>query len=64
MKGKLLRVAHLGYYDYLDTVGILAALEHVMSTVAGKSVEYGSAVRAAQQVFARSLAEKRQPVGV
>jgi aspartate aminotransferase-like enzyme len=63
MKGKLFRIAHLGYYDYLDTVGILAALEHVLTSVTGKPVEYGTAVRAAQEVYARSLAEKRQPVG-
>jgi aspartate aminotransferase-like enzyme len=63
MKGKLFRIAHLGYYDYLDTIGILAALEHVLASVTGKPVEYGAAVRAAQEVYARSLAEKRQPVG-
>ena len=63
MKGKLFRIAHLGYYDYLDTIGILAALEHVLTSVTGKPVEYGAAVRAAQEVYARSLAEKRQPVG-
>ena len=61
MKGKLFRIAHLGYYDYLDTIGILAALEHVLASVTGKPVEYGAAVRAAQEVYARSLAEKRQP---
>src|SRR5882757_3149612 len=63
MQGKLFRVAHIGYYDYLDTIGILAALEHVLASVTGKSVEYGAAVRAAQEVYARSAAEKRQPVG-
>jgi aspartate aminotransferase-like enzyme len=63
MKGKLFRIAHLGYYDYLDTIGILAALEHVLTSVTGKPVEYGIAVSAAQEVYARSLAEKRQPVG-
>jgi aspartate aminotransferase-like enzyme len=63
MKGKLFRIAHLGYYDYLDTIGILAALEHVLTSVTGKPVEYGNAVSAAQEVYARSLAEKRQPVG-
>src|SRR5450631_3494294 len=63
MKGKLFRVAHIGYYDYLDTVGILAALEQVLATVTGNPVEYGAAVRAAQQVYARSLADKRQLVG-
>jgi aspartate aminotransferase-like enzyme len=62
MKGKLFRIAHLGYYDYLDTIGILAALEHVLASVTGKPVEYGAAVRAAQEVYARSAAEKRQAV--
>src|SRR5580765_1517226 len=54
MKGKLFRIAHIGYYDYLDTIGILGALEHVLARVTDKSVEYGAAVRAAQQVYARS----------
>jgi aspartate aminotransferase-like enzyme len=54
MKGKLIRIAHLGYYDYLDTIGILAALEHVMAAATGRAVEYGAAVRAAQGVYAKS----------
>jgi aspartate aminotransferase-like enzyme len=54
MKGQLFRIAHIGYYDYLDTIGILGALEHVLARVTDKSVEYGAAVRAAQQVYARS----------
>jgi aspartate aminotransferase-like enzyme len=54
MKGQLFRIAHLGYYDYLDTVGILAALEQVLASVTGRPVEYGAAVRAAQQVYANS----------
>jgi aspartate aminotransferase-like enzyme len=53
MKGKLFRMAHIGYYDYLDTIGALAALEHVLASVTGKRVEFGTAVRAAQEVFAR-----------
>lgn len=63
MRGKLVRIAHLGYYDYLDTIGILAALEHVLASVTGKAVEYGAAVRAAQEVFARQIAGARQTVG-
>jgi aspartate aminotransferase-like enzyme len=55
MRGKLFRIAHLGYYDYLDTIGILAALEHVLSAVTGRQVEYGAAVRAAQEVYARQM---------
>jgi aspartate aminotransferase-like enzyme len=63
MKGQLFRIAHIGYYDYLDTVGILGALEHVLARVTGKPVEYGAAVRAAQEVYARGLSGKRQLVG-
>jgi len=63
MKGQLFRIAHIGYYDYLDTIGILGALEHVLARVTGKPVEYGAAVRAAQQVYAHALSGKQQPVG-
>jgi len=52
MKGQLFRMAHIGFYDYLDTIGILAALEQVLAHVTGKPVEFGAAVRAAQSVFA------------
>ena len=62
MKGQLFRIAHIGYYDYLDTIGILGALEHVLARVTGKAVEYGAALRAAQEVYARALS-KRQLVG-
>jgi len=51
MKGQLFRIAHIGYYDYLDTVGVLAALEQVIAEVTGSKVEFGSAVAAAQEVF-------------
>jgi aspartate aminotransferase-like enzyme len=63
MKGQLFRIAHIGYYDYLDTIGILGALEHVLARVTGKNLEYGAAVRAAQQVYAHALSGKPQPVG-
>ncbi len=53
MKGHLFRIAHIGYYDYLDTVGVLAALEHVIAETTGNKVEFGGAVRAAQEVYAK-----------
>jgi aspartate aminotransferase-like enzyme len=53
MKGKLFRIAHIGYYDYLDTIGVIGALEHVLGSVTGRSIEFGSALRAAQEVYAR-----------
>jgi len=58
MKGKLFRIAHLGYYDYLDTIGALAALEQVLVEI-GQPVEFGTALRAAQGVYAN---KDRQPV--
>jgi len=59
MKGKLFRIAHLGYYDYLDTIAILGALEQVLARVGGpRHVEFGSGLRAAQAVYAE--AEARQ----
>jgi aspartate aminotransferase-like enzyme len=63
MKGQMFRIAHIGYYDYLDTIGILAALEHVFARTTGKPVKYGAAVRAAQEVYARELSLKSQLVG-
>jgi aspartate aminotransferase-like enzyme len=62
MKGQLFRIAHIGYYDYLDTIGILGGLEHVLARVTGKTVEYGAALRAAQQVYARGLQRSAQLV--
>jgi len=52
MQGKIFRVAHLGYFDYLDTVALLGAMEHIAKDTLGLPVAYGSAVAAAQQIFA------------
>ncbi|HET9283907.1 MAG TPA: alanine--glyoxylate aminotransferase family protein [Candidatus Angelobacter sp.] len=53
MKGQLFRIAHLGYYDYLDTIAAIGALEQVLSEI-GRPVELGAGLRAAQQVYAES----------
>jgi serine---pyruvate transaminase len=50
IKGKIIRVGHMGYTDELDVIGGLAALEMVLSEL-GQDIEPGSAVTAAQQVF-------------
>jgi aspartate aminotransferase-like enzyme len=52
MQGKIFRVAHLGFFDYLDTVALLGAMEHVAKGTLGLPVEYGVAVAAAQKVYA------------
>jgi aspartate aminotransferase-like enzyme len=53
MQGKIFRVAHLGFFDYLDTVALLGAMEHIAKDTLGLPVVYGQAVAAAQTVFAR-----------
>jgi aspartate aminotransferase-like enzyme len=51
MQGKIFRVAHLGFFDYLDTVAMLGAMEHIAKDALGLPVVFGSAVAAAQKVF-------------
>jgi aspartate aminotransferase-like enzyme len=54
MQGKIFRVAHLGFFDYLDTVALLGAMEHIAKDTLGLPVEYGQAVAAAQKVYAEA----------
>lgn len=54
MKGQIFRVAHLGLYDYMDTLALLGGLEHVLAhAMRPKHFEFGKGLRAAQSVFAR-----------
>jgi aspartate aminotransferase-like enzyme len=55
MQGKIFRVAHLGFFDYLDTVAFLGAMEHIAKDTLGLPVEYGQGVAAAQKVFAKAV---------
>jgi aspartate aminotransferase-like enzyme len=57
MKGQLFRIAHLGYYDYMDTIGIIAALEQIIAELQPGHIEFGFAVRAAQEVFATAKSD-------
>ena len=53
MQGKLFRIAHIGYFDYMDTIAIVGALELVaIETLKLPGVQYGDALTAAQTVFA------------
>lgn len=51
LKGKVFRIGHLGYYDELDIVRGLAALEMTLGAM-GYPVKRGAAVAAAEDVFA------------
>jgi len=52
MKGKIFRLAHLGYFDAADLFAIVAALEIALLKL-GQKVELGSGVRAAQEAYLR-----------
>ncbi len=53
MKGRLFRIAHLGYFDFAETLGLLGALELALQELK-VSVTLGAGVRAAQQVYLTS----------
>jgi aspartate aminotransferase-like enzyme len=54
MKGKIFRIAHLGFFDYLDTIALLGAMEHIAKDTLKLPVEYGQGVAAAQKVYAEA----------
>jgi aspartate aminotransferase-like enzyme len=51
MKGQLFRVAHLGFFDYLDTIAMIGGLEHVLQPILGRNL-LGVGLKAAQEVYA------------
>ena len=54
MKGQLFRIAHIGFFDYMDTIAILGAFEQV--ALAAKlplpNLKFGTGLIAAQQTYA------------
>jgi aspartate aminotransferase-like enzyme len=54
MQGKIFRVAHLGFFDALDTIAFLGAAEVIAKDVLGLPVQFGQGVAAAQEVFAKA----------
>ncbi len=50
MKGKVFRIAHMGYVDGFDVLTALGALEFVLADL-GYPVKFGEGVRAAQQIL-------------
>jgi len=61
MKGQIFRVAHIGLFDYMDTIAIIGALEQVaVATLKIPGFEFGQALAAAQKVFA-GVAQSSKP---
>jgi aspartate aminotransferase-like enzyme len=52
MKGQIFRIAHLGFFDYLDTISLIGALEQVAATsLKLPDFGFGKALTAAQHTF-------------
>jgi aspartate aminotransferase-like enzyme len=57
MKGKMIRIAHLGYYDYLDAIGVIGALEQVLLAVApSHRFQLGAGAKVVQERYAEQFA--------
>jgi aspartate aminotransferase-like enzyme len=54
LRGKVFRLAHMGYVDAFDVVTMVSAVEFVLHRL-GYPIEWGSGVRAAQEILAKSL---------
>ena len=52
MKGQIFRIAHLGYFDYMDTIALIGALEQVVvSKLPQLGAKFGDGLIAAQKVY-------------
>jgi aspartate aminotransferase-like enzyme len=53
MKGQIFRIAHLGFFDYMDTIALVGALEQVVvKSLPQLGVKFGDGLIAAQKVYA------------
>lgn len=50
LKGKILRIGHLGYSDFLETLGMIGCLELALND-AGMNLELGSGTKAAVEYY-------------
>jgi aspartate aminotransferase-like enzyme len=49
-KGKIIRIAHLGYYERLDMIMVISALEMLLKEM-GYAFELGTGVKAAEEIL-------------
>ncbi|HEY1743508.1 MAG TPA: alanine--glyoxylate aminotransferase family protein [Granulicella sp.] len=52
MKGQIFRIAHLGFFDYMDTIALIGALEQVVvKSLPQLGAKFGDGLIAAQKVY-------------
>jgi len=53
MKGQIFRIAHLGFFDYMDTIALIGAIEQVVvKSIPTLGAKFGDGLIAAQNVYA------------
>jgi len=53
MKGQIFRIAHLGFFDYMDTIALIGALEQVVAkSCPPADFAFGNGLIAAQKLYA------------
>ena len=53
MKGQVFRIAHLGYFDFMDLFAVVACLELILKAN-GLPVEFGAGVAAAEEIYQKA----------
>jgi aspartate aminotransferase-like enzyme len=53
MKGQIFRIAHLGYFDFMDLFAVIAGLELILKAN-GLAVEFGAGVAAAEEIYQKA----------
>ena len=61
MKGKVFRIAHLGYFDFPDLFAMVAELELIL-LANGVPVTLGAGVAAVQKAYAEIAIEKNAKI--
>ena len=52
MKGQIFRIAHLGFFDYMDTIALIGALEQVVvKSLPQLNIQFGTGLVAAQKLY-------------
>jgi aspartate aminotransferase-like enzyme len=59
MKGKIFRIAHLGYFDFADLFGVIAELEIILAAN-GHPLTFGKGVAAVQKVYTEAAAAAKK----
>ncbi|WP_456400103.1 pyridoxal-phosphate-dependent aminotransferase family protein [Persephonella sp.] len=54
LKGKIIRIAHMGYFDFMDVIQVISALEIALYRM-GYNVEIGKGVKKAQEILIEKI---------